>query len=116
MRDADIFRGLKWPKNAMRHTFCTMLMSLHGDATKVANRSRILSLYQEASVMGRDRRVLQGFVGHDFVSGRARVGNRIGNPRPDTKSGPTRRVTTVGNSTLLKCFSRYFQRLLKPEA
>jgi integrase len=29
-----------WPKNAMRHTFCTMLMSLHGDAAKVANWSR----------------------------------------------------------------------------
>lgn len=24
----------------MRHTFCTMLMSLHGDAAKVANWSR----------------------------------------------------------------------------
>jgi integrase len=30
----------EWPKNAMRHTFCTMLMSLHGDAAKVANWSR----------------------------------------------------------------------------
>jgi len=29
-----------WPKNALRHTFCTMLMSLHGDAAKVANWSR----------------------------------------------------------------------------
>jgi integrase len=29
-----------WPANAMRHTFCTMLMSLHGDAAKVANWSR----------------------------------------------------------------------------
>lgn len=29
-----------WPKNAMRHTFCTMMMSLHGDAAKVANWSR----------------------------------------------------------------------------
>jgi integrase len=30
----------EWPQNAMRHTFCTMLMSLHGDAAKVANWSR----------------------------------------------------------------------------
>jgi integrase len=30
----------RWPHNAMRHTFCTMLMSLHGDAAKVANWSR----------------------------------------------------------------------------
>jgi integrase len=30
----------EWPKNAMRHTFCTMLMSLHGDAAKVATWSR----------------------------------------------------------------------------
>lgn len=29
-----------WPQNAMRHTFCTMLMSLHGDAAKVATWSR----------------------------------------------------------------------------
>jgi len=29
-----------WPQNAMRHTFCTMLMSFHGDAAKVANWSR----------------------------------------------------------------------------
>jgi integrase len=29
-----------WPKNAMRHSFCTMLMSLHGDAAKVATWSR----------------------------------------------------------------------------
>lgn len=29
-----------WPQNALRHTFCTMLMSLHGDAAKVANWSR----------------------------------------------------------------------------
>jgi hypothetical protein len=39
----------QWPKNAMRHTFCTMLMSLHGDAAKVANWSRHTSpreLYQ----------------------------------------------------------------------
>jgi integrase len=30
----------KWPQNAMRHTFCTMMMSLHGDAAKVAMWSR----------------------------------------------------------------------------
>lgn len=30
----------KWPQNAMRHTFCTMMISLHGDAAKVANWSR----------------------------------------------------------------------------
>ena len=30
----------KWPKNAMRHTFATMMMSLHGDAAKVATWSR----------------------------------------------------------------------------
>jgi hypothetical protein len=29
-----------WPHNACRHTFCTMLISLHGDAGKVANWSR----------------------------------------------------------------------------
>lgn len=29
-----------WPKNALRHTFCTMMMSLHGDAAKVATWSR----------------------------------------------------------------------------
>jgi integrase len=29
-----------WPQNAMRHTFCTMLMSFYGDASKVANWSR----------------------------------------------------------------------------
>ena len=29
-----------WPQNAMRHTFCTMLMSLHGDAAKVSTWSR----------------------------------------------------------------------------
>jgi integrase len=40
---ADEFPKLgipEWPQNAMRHTFCTMLMSLHGDAAKVANWSR----------------------------------------------------------------------------
>jgi len=30
----------KWPQNAMRHTFCTMMISLHGDAVKVCNWSR----------------------------------------------------------------------------
>jgi integrase len=30
----------EWPQNAMRHTFCTMMMSLHGDAAKVATWSR----------------------------------------------------------------------------
>lgn len=30
----------QWPMNAMRHTFCTMLISLHSDAAKVANWSR----------------------------------------------------------------------------
>lgn len=30
----------EWPSNAMRHTFCTMLISLHSDAAKVANWSR----------------------------------------------------------------------------
>jgi integrase len=29
-----------WPKNGLRHTFCVMLVSLHGDAGKVANWSR----------------------------------------------------------------------------
>jgi integrase len=29
-----------WPQNAMRHTFCTMMMSLYGDAVKVATWSR----------------------------------------------------------------------------
>lgn len=29
-----------WPQNAMRHTFCTMMISLHSDAAKVANWSR----------------------------------------------------------------------------
>jgi len=29
-----------WPHNAMRHTFCTMMISLHNDAAKVANWSR----------------------------------------------------------------------------
>lgn len=29
-----------WPQNAMRHTFCTMMISLHDDAAKVANWSR----------------------------------------------------------------------------
>ena len=29
-----------WPQNGMRHTFCTMMLSLHGDAAKVANWSR----------------------------------------------------------------------------
>ncbi|MEM6823184.1 MAG: hypothetical protein AAF558_14730, partial [Verrucomicrobiota bacterium] len=29
-----------WPQNAMRHTFCTMMLSLHGDAVKVCNWSR----------------------------------------------------------------------------
>jgi hypothetical protein len=29
-----------WPKNAMRHTFCTMMMSAYGDAAKVATWSR----------------------------------------------------------------------------
>jgi integrase len=33
--------GLKaWPKNAPRHTFCSMMISLHSDAAKVANWSR----------------------------------------------------------------------------
>lgn len=42
MRSVDLPKiGIaEWPKNAMRHTFCTMLMSLHGDAAKVANWSR----------------------------------------------------------------------------
>ncbi len=30
----------QWPQNAMRHTFCTMMISLHSDAAKVANWSR----------------------------------------------------------------------------
>lgn len=30
----------EWPQNAMRHTFCTMLMSLHQSADKVASWSR----------------------------------------------------------------------------
>jgi integrase len=42
---SDAFTELKapipsWPQNAMRHTFCTMMMSLHGDAAKVATWSR----------------------------------------------------------------------------
>ena len=35
-----------WPKNALRHTFCTMMMSLHGDATKVATWSRHTNVAQ----------------------------------------------------------------------
>lgn len=30
----------KWPFNALRHTFCVILISLHEDAAKVANWSR----------------------------------------------------------------------------
>lgn len=30
----------EWPHNAMRHTFCTMMISLYNDAAKVANWSR----------------------------------------------------------------------------
>jgi integrase len=30
----------EWPHNALRHTFCTMLMSLHGNANLVATLSR----------------------------------------------------------------------------
>jgi integrase len=30
----------EWPQNAMRHTFCTMMISLHGSADKVALWSR----------------------------------------------------------------------------
>jgi hypothetical protein len=29
-----------WPHNALRHTFCTMLISLYSDAARVANWSR----------------------------------------------------------------------------
>lgn len=29
-----------WPQNAMRHTFCTQMISLHGDAVKVSHWSR----------------------------------------------------------------------------
>lgn len=41
----DVFPKLKpsiptWPQNALRHTFCTMMMSFYGDAAKVANWSR----------------------------------------------------------------------------
>lgn len=35
-----------WPKNALRHTFCTMMMSLHGDAAKVATWSRHTNVAQ----------------------------------------------------------------------
>jgi hypothetical protein len=45
------------------------------------------------------------FAGPDLVSGRARMGSRTGNPRPDTRSGPTRCVTTVGN--LIRIITRY---------
>jgi hypothetical protein len=45
------------------------------------------------------------FVGPDLVSGRARVGGHIGNPRPAARSGPTRRVTTVDNLT--RIITRY---------
>lgn len=45
MRMRKAFRELEppispWPDNAMRHTFCTMLISLHQDAAKVATWSR----------------------------------------------------------------------------
>ena len=35
-----------WPKNALRHTFCTMLMSLYGDANLVATWSRHTNAHQ----------------------------------------------------------------------
>jgi hypothetical protein len=50
-------------------------------------------------------RLSADFVGPDLVSGRARVGGHIGNPRPDARSGPTRRVTTVDNLT--RIITRY---------
>jgi hypothetical protein len=37
------------------------------------------------------------FVGPDLVSGRARVGGHTDNSRPDTRSGPTRCVTSDNN-------------------
>jgi hypothetical protein len=40
------------------------------------------------------------------VSGRAHVGSRTGNPRPDARSGPTHRVTTVGN--FMRIITRYW--------
>lgn len=54
-----LFKLPKWPSNCLRHTFATMMMSLHGDAAKVATWSRhtnVAQLYRSyvAKLVSRD--------------------------------------------------------------